>query len=104
MVPESALIGAEEGSGKYEGILGAIIIDFNGVEVNVGGGFSDEQRVDLWKMYHEGTLVGKVVEVWFHEVTPDKSMRHPRFKWFREDKDAYDIEKDKADSAVGEWG
>ena len=98
------IIGAEEGSGKYEGILGAIIIDFNGVEVNVGGGFSDEQRVDLWKMYHEGTLVGKVVEVWFHEVTPDKSMRHPRFKWFREDKDAYDIEKDKADSAVGEGG
>ena len=95
------IIGAESGTGKYDSMLGAIIVDFNGVEVNVGGGFSDEQRVNLWKQHHEGNLVGKVVEVWFHEVTPDKSMRHPRFKWFRDDKDAYDIEADK--SSGGEW-
>ena len=95
------ITGAEEGTGKYEGMLGAIIVDFNGVSVNVGGGFSDEQRVNLWKQYHDGDLIDKVVEVWFHEVTPDKSMRHPRFKWFRDDKDAYDIEKDK--SSTGEW-
>jgi len=98
------IVDAEEGQGKFVGILGAIVVDFNGVKVNVGGGFSAEQRVDLWKQYNEGTLVGKVVEVWFHEVTPDGSMRHPRFKWFREDKDAYDIEKDKGAPTTGEWG
>jgi len=101
------IIGAEEGTGKYEGMLGAIIVDFNGVKVNVGGGFSDVERAQLWIDHNAGNLVGKVVEVWFHEVTPDKSMRHPRFKWFRDDKDAYDIENDrknKADPSVGEWG
>lgn len=98
------ITGAEEGVGKYENMLGAIIIDFNGVEVNVGGGFSDLEREQLWIDYNNGTLVGKVVEVWFHEVTPDKSMRHPRFKWFRDDKEAYDIERDKANENAGKWG
>lgn len=98
------ITGAEEGTGKNEGILGAVIVDFKGVSVNVGGGFSDAQRANLWKMHNEGSLVGKVIEVWFHEVTPDGSMRHPRFKWFRDDKDAYDIEKDAADKASPEHG
>jgi len=99
--------GVEEGTGKYEGMLGAIIVDFNGVKVNVGSGFSDDQRQSLWKEHLSGELHGKVAEVWFHEVTPDKSMRHPRFKWFRDDKDAYAVEADahtisKADG-FGEW-
>lgn len=98
------IIGAEEGTGKNKGILGAIVVDFNGVEVRVGGGFSDEQRVAIWKMHESGSLGNKVVEVWFHEVTPDGSMRHPRFKWFRDDKDAIDIEDDKADGDAGKWG
>ena len=97
------VIGAEEGTGKNQGTLGAIVVDFKGVEVRVGGGFSDEQRNDIWEQHIHGTLNGKVAEVWFHEVTPDGSMRHPRFKWFRDDKDAYDIEKDK-ENASGAWG
>ncbi len=97
------IIGAEQGTGKYEGMLGALIIDFQGVEVNIGSGFSDDERRSIWIEYGMGTLEGQVIEVWFHEVTPDGSMRHPRFKWFREDKDAYVIEKDKADEAAGKW-
>ena len=97
------ITGAEEGTGKYEGMLGALIIDYNGVEVNIGSGFSDDERNTIWTEYGCGTLEGQVVEVWFHEVTPDKSMRHPRFKWFREDKDAYDIERDAAAEKAGEW-
>ncbi len=98
------VIGAEEGTGKNEGILGAIVVDFNGVEVNVGGGFSDEERRTIWNDHYNTNLVGRVAEVWFHEVTPDGSMRHPRFKWFRDDKDAIDIEDDAADGDAGKWG
>jgi len=101
---DCVVIGAEEGTGKNEGILGAIVIDFNGVEVKVGGGFSDEQRRSIWAMHESNELANKVAEVWFHEVTPDGSMRHPRFKWFRDDKDAIDIENDAADEKAGEWG
>ncbi len=96
--------GAEEGTGKNEGSLGAIIIDFKGVSVNVGSGFSDEERDSVWQMHQDGTLIDQVVEVWFHEVTPAGSMRHPRFKWFRDDKDAYAIEADAAvDPEAGMW-
>lgn len=99
-VEEDVIItGAEEGDGKYVGMLGALIIDFKGVSVNVGSGFSDEERRSIWADHQNTNLVGRVVEVWFHEVTPDLSMRHPRFKWFRDDKDAYDVEADNE----GEW-
>ena len=70
-----------EGTGKYEGMLGAVVVDFNGVNVRVGSGFSDEDRKELGE-----SIIGKVVEVEAHEVTPDGSLRHPRFVRIREDK------------------
>lgn len=78
------IVGAEEGTGKYEGMLGAIIIDHNGVDVNVGTGLSDEQRKDFWTSHAAGELVGRLCEVGYHEVTPDGSLRHPRFERFRD--------------------
>lgn len=96
--------GAFEGAGKYEGSLGGLICDFNGVEVRVGGGFSDAQRTEIWnawlrdreKMAAEPELchlpgeletVGRLIEVEAHEITPDGSLRHPRFLRWRDDKD-----------------
>ena len=35
---------AVEGTGKFEGTLGSLLCDFDGVEVSVGGGFSDDLR------------------------------------------------------------
>lgn len=95
------IVGYEEGTGKYEGMLGAIIVAFdkkcheNGahganhdhpgaVRVNVGSGLSDSQRQSFWEDRAE--LIGRVIEVEFHEITPDGSLRHPRFKRFRDDK------------------
>jgi ATP-dependent DNA ligase len=80
---------------KYEGKLGGVIVDRNGVEVRVGGGISDAQREEWWQLYiadvatgtrTDGALLGRMIEVEFHEVTPDGSLRHPRFKRFRDDK------------------
>lgn len=93
------ITGAEEGTGKNEGKLGALICDFNGVQVRVGGGLTDEQRDTLWQQYQKDLvtteypgannlqLIGRLIEVEYHEITPDGSLRHPRFVGWRDDKD-----------------
>ncbi|WP_342234675.1 ATP-dependent DNA ligase [Inquilinus sp. OTU3971] len=100
---DARITGAYEGEGKYEGMLGGVLVDVDGVEVGVGGGISDEQRREFWdawlrdklKMENEPELadlpgelelVGRMVEVNYHEKTPDGSLRHPRFVRFRDDK------------------
>ena len=105
------IVGAEEGTGKYQGMLGAIIVAFDkvcyendahganhnhsgAVRVNVGSGLSDDQRRDMWEAYlvdcegsaPEYQFLNRIIEVEFHEITPDGSLRHPRFKRFRDDK------------------
>jgi DNA ligase 1 len=73
-----------EGEGKYEGMLGGFIVDYKGKEVRVGSGFSDAERHDLWFSKH--SQIGNIIEVKYHEVTPDGSLRHPVFGGFRYDK------------------
>ena len=80
------IVGAVEGTGKYQGTLGALVVDVDGVKCNVGTGLSDSQRRTLWTQAIGGTLIGRMVEVQYHVKTPDGSLRHPRFKRFRDDK------------------
>lgn len=79
------IVDVEEGTNKYEGQLGAMVVDHNGVRVNVGSGLSDSQRASFWEAKDE--LIGRLIEVEYHEITPDGSLRHPRFKRFRDDKE-----------------
>jgi ATP-dependent DNA ligase len=88
------VIGAFEGTGKYAGKLGGLIVDRKGVEIRVGGGFSDEQRESFWKQFlsekidsKDSLLLSRLIEVEYHEITKDGSLRHPRFIRFRDDKD-----------------
>lgn len=91
---DAEVCGAFEGTGKYEGMLGGLIIDVDGVEVRVGGGFSDEQRRTFWEafqadLFRKGAareIIGRIAEVEYHEKTPDGSLRHPRFLRWRDDK------------------
>ena len=85
----------EEGTGKNEGRLGALVCD--GVDdgkriiVNVGSGFTDDQRIEFWAAYQAdpASLVGQVVEVRADAATRSQdsedtwSLRFPRFLRFR---------------------
>ncbi len=78
------VVGIYAGHGKYEGLLGGIYVDFNGVRVGVGSGLTDYQR-NVWADEPE-EIVGKTVEIAYQEVTPDGSLRHPRIIQVRGDK------------------
>lgn len=70
----------EEGTGKYTGMCGALVVDFNGKPVHIGSGMTDKNRIEFWKK------MPSVVEVTLQGITPDGSLRHGRFKRVREDK------------------
>lgn len=78
------ITGFELGKGKYSATLGKLVVDFKGVEVRVSG-MSDKMRDEFWNNSQE--YLGCTVEVGYHEVTPDGSLRHPRFIRLRPDKD-----------------
>ena len=83
------IIGYEEGSGKYKGTLGSLVVGFHGNEVRVGSGLSDAQRDDLWENRED--LIGDLCEVKYKEISTDKntgmeSLQFPVFVRIREDK------------------
>ena len=55
------VVDIQEGTGKYEGMLGALIVDYKGYRVGVGSGFSDEERQRFWDNPEE--IIGKTIEV-----------------------------------------
>jgi len=73
-----------EGTGKHEGKLGSVLVTYEGVEVQVGSGFNDELREQIWS--DQASFLGRVIEVRYQEVTPDGSLRFPTFKCFRNDR------------------
>lgn len=89
------IIGYEEGDGKYKGMLGAVIVDYKGNSVNVGSGFDEAERVELWKNPDE--LIGKIAQVQYKEVSKNKdtgleSLQFPVFISLRTDKDEVSYE------------
>jgi DNA ligase-1 len=83
------IVGFEEGTGRNQGRLGAIICEGadNGrsIRVNVGSGFGDSDRDEYWLQRDQ--LLGRVVEVQADTVTQNQdgsySLRFPRFVRFR---------------------
>ena len=83
------VVGFKEGTGKHVGKLGSILVDFEGNEVNVGSGFDDEQREEVWRSRDK--YLGMTAEVRYQEVTLDSegkpnSLRFPTFVCWRLDK------------------
>lgn len=85
------IYGFEEGTGKYEGMLGNLLCrgtdDGRYIEVSVGSGLSDEQRKDFWLRKQE--LMGFIAEIKADALTKERnsedvwSLRFPRFKGLR---------------------
>jgi DNA ligase-1 len=81
------VMATEEGTGRNVGRLGALVCegvdDEREIRVNVGSGFSDQQRDDFWNC----RVDGQVVEVRADAVTQNQdgtySLRFPRFLRFR---------------------
>jgi len=79
------VVGYYEGiTGKNIGKLGGFTVDFNGVKVDVGGGYTDVQREEFWR--DPDSMIGKIIEIKHYGATPDGSLRHPQFLRLREDK------------------
>ena len=78
------VIDFKEGTGRHTGKLGSILVDFAGVDVNVGSGFDDDMRVQVWD--NRAEYVGMTAEVRYQEITPDGSLRFPTFVCWRTDK------------------
>lgn len=77
-----------DADGKFANTLGALVVDVEGVECRVGGGLTEILRDEIWS--NPDAFIGRIVEVEFHQKTPDGSLRHPRFVRFRDDKDIED--------------
>jgi DNA ligase-1 len=79
----------EEGTGRNSGRLGAIVCSGSDlgkqITVNVGSGFSDDQRSDFW--HSRDSLPGQIVEIRADAITMNQdgtySLRFPRFLRFR---------------------
>jgi ATP-dependent DNA ligase len=103
-----------EENAENENRLGGAIVWHKGVNVRVGGGWSSDDRDQLWEDWqHDAAILGidpkvgfkpgyfisiatvhdrgfkflgRMLEIEFNEVTPDGSLRHPRAVRFRDDK------------------
>lgn len=85
------VIALEEGTGKNEGMLGALVVegedDGKFFHVNVGSGLTDENREQIWS--NQDAVIGQLVEIRADAATQSQdadnvwSLRFPRFKTFR---------------------
>ena len=84
------VVAVEEGTGRNEGRLGAVIVegedDGYNYRLNCGSGFTDAQRDEYWA--ERDSLIGQLIEVRADARTRSQdsetySLRFPRFKCFR---------------------
>ena len=83
------IIGFEDGTGKYEGMLGALILDYKGYELRCGSGFTDEDRKEIWN--NKEKYLGKIAEIQYFRESRNQdgglSVSFPVFICIRHDKD-----------------
>lgn len=68
------------GSGKYKGAMGALVVAYKGKKLRIGTGFSDKERVAMWRK--RDAMLGK----WIEFSTQKGTRRSPVFYRLRDDK------------------
>ena len=88
----------KEGTGRMVGMLGALIVENRDgtLQVNVGTGYSDELRKEIWTQCQDGTVIGRIVAVKYNERIKARNAEVgrlflPVFVEFREDKNEVDL-------------
>lgn len=75
-------------TGKNIGKLGGLILNYKGHLVNIGGGFTDEQREDYWN--NKEMVLNKIIEINYFEEFENEDgrldLRFGTFKGIRNDK------------------
>ena len=76
------IIGLIEGTGKYEGMLGALTVETPDKKIfNVGSGFNDEEREYIWNIPSYNNIY---VKVKYQDLSEYGIPRFPIFKGFKE--------------------
>lgn len=67
------IVNINEGTGKYEGMLGSVDVEIENAEIecSVGSGFTDDQRTKLWEM--KDSLNGSIIEIRYNGIVDSKS-------------------------------
>lgn len=77
-----------EGNDQFKDMLGGLVVDYKGYNVEVGSGFNFEDRVKFWNS--KNLILNKTIMVQAQEETHNKngetSLRFPVFKGIRLDK------------------
>lgn len=81
------VVEVEEGTGRNKGTLGSLVVKYKNNIVNVGSGFTDEDRSYYWN--NQDKIIGRVIEVKYKEITTDKktglaSLQFPVYVRLRE--------------------
>lgn len=78
------VVGVTEGTGKYKGTLGALLVRWKDGKTLKVSGMTDAQRHE-WYDNHS-VIVGKIIEVQAMTESSKGKLREPRFKGIRTDK------------------
>lgn len=90
------IVGLEEGSGKYAGKLGSLLVESSDgiLKVSVGSGLTDADRIAL----NSTSIIGKIIAIKYNARIKNKqgqdSLFLPIFLELREDKTEADADKD----------
>lgn len=88
---DAFIVDLEEGTNSNKGRLGALLCEvnhpkFGNLKFKVGGGFSEDERVNFWNL--KDVLIGRLVSVQYFEITENsdcqKSVRFPEFLELKE--------------------
>ena len=86
---DAIVTGIVEGEGKYDGLIGALVVsvrdnDGHLVEIASVSGFTDKERVEMSRI--RDRVRGRVCEVKYQLVGAKNRLVHPRFMRWRPDK------------------